>query len=181
MVRATAGGLRARETEEDSVSTYEDCAKGYCLILVKDQWPIVRDMRLAALRESPQAFLGAFEDELIFQPDDWVRTFESASWHGCFLNDSPVGIAKSSILTEHPEERYIESFWVKPRHRNQRVARLIVRSIVAEAKTEGRRVIRLSVLQTNPAAIAALRQLGFSRRVPSRTNEHEICLELLIG
>lgn len=162
------------------MGTYEGWAKGYCLILAREQWPIVRDMRLAALRESPQAFLGAFEDELVFQPDDWIKTFESASWHGCFMDDSPVGIAKSSILTEHPDERYIESFWVKPQHRNQRIARLIVRSVVAEAKEEGRRFIRLSVLHKNWAAVAALRQLGFSRRVPSRTNEHEICLELLI-
>lgn len=179
-MRATAGGLRARETEEDSVSPYEDCAKGYCMILVRDQWPIVREMRLAALRESPQAFLGVFEDELIFQPDDWIKTFESASWHGCFIADSPVGIAKSSILTEHPEERYIESFWVNPQHRNRRIARLIVHSIVDEARREGRLFIRLSVLHTNRAAIAVIRQLGFSRRVPSRTNEREICLELLI-
>lgn len=160
--------------------TFEDCAQGYCMILLSDQWPIIREMRLEALRESPQAFLGTFEDESVYQPGDWIKTFESASWHGCVIDGSLVGIARSSILSDHPEERYVESFWVKPQHRNQQVARLIVHSIVEEARKEGRRFIRLSVLHTNRVAIAALRQLGFSHRVPSRTNEHEICLELLI-
>ena len=138
-------------------------------------------MRLAALSESPQAFLGEFDEEMSYQEDDWRKTFESASWHGYFLVGRPVGIAKSSILTGYPEERYVESFWVKPEYRNQRVARLILRSVVEEARREGRIFIRLSVLLTNQAAIEVLRQLGFSRTVPTRSNDHEICLELPIA
>ena len=138
-------------------------------------------MRLAALSESPQAFLGEIDEEIIYQEDDWRKTFESASWHGFFMTGRPVGIAKSSILTEYPEERYVESFWVKPEYRNQRVARLILRSVVEEARREGRIFIRLSVLLTNQAAIEVLRQLGFSRTVPTRSNDHEICLELPIA
>ena len=160
------------------MSTYEDRASGYCRILLPTQWRIVRHMRLAALSDSPLAFLGALDEESILDKDDWLKTFESASWHGCFVTDSPIGIAKSRMLTEHPEERYVESFWVKPEHRNQRVARLIIQSIVEEARNEGRSFIRLSVLWTNHSAIGVLRQLGFSRTVPSRTGDHEICLEL---
>ncbi len=56
-------------------------------------------MRLAALSDSPQAFLGEFDEEMTYQEDDWRKTFESASWHSYFLDaDSPVGIAKSSVL-----------------------------------------------------------------------------------
>lgn len=161
------------------MSTNEDRARGYCRILLPTEWSTVRDLRLAALSESPQAFLGEIVEELSYQEDDWRKTFESASWHTYFVPSGPaVGIAKSSVLTEHPEERYVESFWVHPEHRYRQIARLIVRSIVDEARAEGRSVIRLSVLLTNQRAIGAVRRLGFSRTVPARSGKNEVCLEM---
>ena len=161
------------------MSTYKDRATAYCRVLLPAEWSTIRDMRLAALSESPQAFLGEFDEEMTYQEDDWRKTFESASWHCSFLaTGSPVGIAKSSVLTEHPEERYIESFWVSPEYRNQHVAQLIVQSIIDEARVEGRSCIRLSVLRTNLRAIRAVGHLGFSKIVAARSGENEICLEL---
>jgi ribosomal protein S18 acetylase RimI-like enzyme len=135
-------------------------------------------MRLAALSESPHAFLGMFKRESKFQENDWRDTFRSASWHGFFTACSIVGIAKSSILVEHPEERYVESFWVRPDHRKREVGRRMLQSIVDEAKREKRRVIRLSVLRRNQSAIDAFYRLGLATVVAHRSSDDEICLEL---
>jgi ribosomal protein S18 acetylase RimI-like enzyme len=136
-------------------------------------------MRISALRESPQAFLGTFEEESLLHEDDWLKSFESASWHGFFINSIIVGIAKSSILSRHPEERYVESFWVNPRYRNCHVGRGILQHILEEAKNEHRAVIRLSVLRNNQAAVEIFYRWGFSD-AEERSSHYEICLELMV-
>jgi GNAT superfamily N-acetyltransferase len=171
-------GLRARETWVDSVSLDDHGRDGHCRILLPSQWELVRQMRLAALSESPHAFLGRFKKESQFDESDWRGTFNSASWHGFFIARVIVGIAKSSILAEYPEERYVESFWVRPDHREREVGRRMLQSIVDEAKREQRRVIRLSVLRRNQSAIDAFYRLGLATIVAHRSSEEEICLEL---
>lgn len=135
-------------------------------------------MRLAALSESPHAFLGKYRKESGFAEQDWRNTFRSASWHGFFVARTIVGIAKSSILADYPEERYVESFWVRPDHRKREVARRMLQSIIDEARREGRHVIRLSVLRKNLLAIDAFHRLGLAIIVPDRSSDQEVCLEM---
>ena len=159
------------------MSSYDDGRDSHCSILLPAQWKLVREMRLAALSESPHAFLGKINKESEFDEADWRDTFKSASWHGFFIACAIVGIAKSSILAEYPEERYVESFWVRPDHRERDVGRRMLQSIVEEARREERRVIRLSVLKSNQSAIDAFYRLGLTI-VAHRSSEDEICLEL---
>jgi ribosomal protein S18 acetylase RimI-like enzyme len=163
------------------VSSYEGGCNDHCRILLPAQWKLVREMRLAALSESPHAFLGMLKKESKFEETDWRATFKSASWHGFFIARAIVGIAKSSILAEHPEERYVESFWVRPDHRKREVGRRMLQSIVDEAKREQRRVIRLSVLRRNQSAIDAFYRLGLATIVVQRSSEDEVCLEMPLG
>lgn len=160
------------------MSSYDDGVDGQCSILIPAQWELVREMRLAALSESPHAFLGMIKRESRFDETHWRGTFGSASWHGFFIARAIVGIAKSSILAEYPEERYVESFWVSPDHRKRQVGRRMLQSIVDEARREQRRVIRLSVLRRNQSAIDAFYRLGLATIVTHRTSEDEICLEM---
>jgi ribosomal protein S18 acetylase RimI-like enzyme len=138
-------------------------------------------MRLAALSESPHAFLGRLKKESLLDEADWRGTFRSASWHGFFAATTIVGIAKSSILAEYPEERYVESFWVRPDHRKRQVGRRMLQSIVEEARREQRRVIRLSVLRRNQSAVDAFYRLGLATPVPHRSSADEVCLELRLA
>lgn len=181
MVRATAGGLRARETWVDLVSSEDHGRDGHSSILLPAEWELVREMRLAALSESPHAFLGKLKKESEYNETDWRDTFTSASWHGFFIARAIVGIAKSSILAEYPEERYVESFWVRPDHRKRNVGRRMLQSIVEEARREQRPVIRLSVLRRNQSAIDAFYRLGLATIVAHRSSVDEICLEMRLG
>lgn len=160
------------------MSSYDGGCTDYCCILLPAQWELVREMRLAALSESPHAFLGMLKKESEFDETDWRATFSSASWHGFFIAHAIVGIAKSSILAEHPEERYVESFWVRPDHRKREVGRRMLQSIVDEAEREQRRVIRLSVLRRNQSAIDAFYRLGLAAIVSQRSSKDEVCLEM---
>jgi ribosomal protein S18 acetylase RimI-like enzyme len=157
---------------------------GYCRVLHPDQWWLVKLMRLEALSKSPQAFLGSYSGESLFVEDDWRKTFDSASWHGFFHTqesaepDEIAGIARSSILSDFPGERFIESFWVRPKYRRRQVGRRMLHSIVSEARAEHLEVVRLSVRRTNQLGIKAFRRLGFATVVPARSSPDEICVEL---
>lgn len=161
----------------------EGSDNGRCDILSPDQWPLVKTMRLAALADAPRAFLGDLEQESQLVEDDWRKTFDLASWHGHFVAADIVGIARSSILPQYPQERYLESFWIRPAQRHLHVARMIMASVVSEARSEGRGFIRLSVLRENQAILKTLRHLGFSSVVadPDRTTDLEYCLEFPIA
>jgi hypothetical protein len=45
-------------------------------ILSPAKWTLLRDMRLAALRESPQAFLSTHEREIYWGEDQWLAEFD---------------------------------------------------------------------------------------------------------
>jgi ribosomal protein S18 acetylase RimI-like enzyme len=141
-------------------------------------------MRLEALQQSPEAFLGDYSEESRLTERYWRTTFANASWHMFFLDDSApesqkiAGMAKSSIMSQFPDERYVESFWVHPKYRNQQVAGRLLDNIKREARGERRQVIRLSVLRSNEEAIKAFHSLGLSTTVPDRSSTAEICFEL---
>lgn len=169
------------------VSTGSRILSGHCGVLEPDQWGLVRQLRLEALFQSPGAFLGNYDDELAYSEDDWRKTFEDASWHGFFVaaaapaKSKIAGIAKSSRLSQFPDERYVESFWVHPADRRRQVGRRMLESISREALSEGRRVVRLSVLRSNDQAIRTFGRLGLVTIVPERSSELEVCLELALA
>jgi ribosomal protein S18 acetylase RimI-like enzyme len=157
--------------------------QGHCGILRPSQWNVVRRIRLEALSKTPDAFLGDFDIESDYDEEYWRGTFETASWHVFIAADAPMpdriaGIARSSILDEFPDERYVESFWVRPHYRHQQVGRRMLHSIEREARRELRSVVRLSVLRKNQEAIRAFQSLGLSAVVEARSSKDEICLEL---
>jgi ribosomal protein S18 acetylase RimI-like enzyme len=154
---------------------------GRCAILTLEQWDLVRQLRLEALEDSPQAFLGDLAEESFRSEFEWRQTFESASWHCYLAGDEVVAIARSVSYPQHPDERYVESFWIRKKNRHEHIARMLLDSITDEAAREGRQFVRLSVLRTNLDAREALRHLGFSAEVPERTNADEICLQRVIG
>ena len=157
---------------------------GQCRILHLSHWNLVRQLRLEALRESPEVFLGDYDQEVALSDEYWQATFDGASWHAFLIDglamtrDKIAGIAKSTVLRQFPDERYVESFWVRPRYRHQQVGRRMMHNIIREARRDKRRVIRLSVLRTNQEGIKAFHSLGLSAEVPDRSSAHEICLEL---
>src|ERR1700728_5476465 len=118
-----------------------------------DQWDLVRQLRLEALKDSPQAFLGDLAKESSRSELEWRQTFESASWHGFVVAEDLVAIGRSVRYPNLRDERYVESFWIREKNRHDHIARLMLDNIAAEALAEGREFLRLSVLRSNPEAV----------------------------
>ena len=128
----------------------------------QDDWPIVRDVRLAALKDTPDWFWVTYEEE-VHQPEKWWRDFlTAAAWFVAYEADRPVGIAagiRSSRLDE--SERALISMWVRPDARRQGIGRQLVESTKEWARADGALSLQLEVTHTNLGATRLYERCGF--------------------
>lgn len=143
-----------------------------CGALTPDDWATLRDVRLRALKDSPDAYLSTYDVENSWTEDRWRRSFAGSIWvvtrdAGSRLASSsadsqarPIGLARSIQVPGRPnEERHIESVWVDPEYRGKGVMRAILGFLIAaEPKV---RDWRLWVIDDNAKAREVYKRLGF--------------------
>ena len=121
-----------------------------------------RDIRLAGLRESPEAFGSTFDRENI-QPLAWFRNRLAASRvFGAFCSADLLGIAGFAIR-EGEKERHKGLLWgmyVRPDVRKAGLGRQLVEAVVEYARAHVE-VIQLSVVSGNELARRLYAALGF--------------------
>jgi ribosomal protein S18 acetylase RimI-like enzyme len=132
--------------------------------LAPDDWPVWRELRLAALAEAPYAFGSRLQD---WQGDGDVeqrwraRLSIPRSYHVVAVVDGqPVGMASGMPADE---EGVVElwSMWVSPGQRGRDVGNHLVRAVERWAGRVRARQLRLAVAQGNDSAIALYRRHGF--------------------
>ncbi|GAA2821452.1 GNAT family N-acetyltransferase [Kribbella solani] len=129
-------------------------------MLGSDDWPIAREVRLRALKDSPSAYLSVYEDEVAVGEEGWRERFTRMRWVVARHESRIVGLASSVQVADRPQyERHIESVWVDPRHRRTGVLREILAYLAAidPGVTEW----RVWVLDTNTLAQQVYDRLGF--------------------
>lgn len=135
------------------------------LSLGSDDWPIWRELRLAALAEAPYAFgstlaewTGAGDRE-----ERWRARLEIPGAHDlvAVLHDQPVGMA-SGLPVEGGAGVELISMWVSPAARGRGVADLLIRTVERWAVEQRAKTLRLSVMPDNGKAIAFYERHGFA-------------------
>jgi GNAT superfamily N-acetyltransferase len=132
---------------------------------VGGDWQTVRDVRLAALRDSPTAFGSTYTKESAQGDDEWkewAAESEQAIDGVLFLafdGDECVGLV-GAFAIESGSVRLI-SMWVAPPARRRGIGRLLVEAIVGWARTIGRDVVDLHVTEGNDAARRLYTDMGF--------------------
>ena len=131
-------------------------------LLVPGEWPLLRDMRLAALHDSPHAFLASYQAEKAFDEVRWRSEFDRGDWTVSIQDDEPAAIVGSTIETGMPtDERYLEYLWVAPRWRNKGVAHNMLTAVLGRLRESGVRTAYLWVLDGNDAAVRLYKRVGF--------------------
>jgi GNAT superfamily N-acetyltransferase len=142
------------------------------MVLVREaapgEWELLRDVRLAALRDAPSAFASTYEREVAFTEADWRGRLSSAS--ATFLAYLPeVGPAGLSGAFEHsPGTAELVSMWVSPTARGRGVGEALVAAVTDWAKTRDYAAVHLWVTRENVSARALYERCGF---IP--TGEHQ--------
>ncbi len=126
-------------------------------------WRAYRDVRLAALIDSPRAFWTRYAEAAERSDDDWRGMVAGGpalwlAWDG----DRPVGTVGLWHADDQPaDEVYLVGMWVASTARGSGAARELVGAAVAEARSRGRRRVALDVARENVRARRFYLRNGF--------------------
>ena len=169
------------------------------------RWAVLRDLRLRALQDTPDAFGSTFEQERRFTADDWRRRVQRAdrptllAWLGPPPPTTvvsplvrPAGMSLLGWVAPTPDRPDadgvigIYSVFVDTWARGCGVGDALLAAAIGQARAAGARRVVLDVGDRNPPAQALYRRAGFSPTgrtgslPPPRQHvtEHELALDL---
>jgi GNAT superfamily N-acetyltransferase len=130
-------------------------------VLTPGEAPVLRDVCLAALRDSPGCFTASVEELSRHDHSYWHQALLDSTWF--VARDGACVIAVARVI-EDPEDlhsSYMESVWVERRHRRRGVLRQLLEAIEDLERSRGVERLRLWVLDDNMRAQKAYLKLGF--------------------
>jgi ribosomal protein S18 acetylase RimI-like enzyme len=132
-------------------------------LITREEWYLLRQVRLIALKESPHAFLATHEQEKDYTQDQWLSEFDRGDWIIGELCGQPICLMG---VTRDPRalaaERYLEYIWVAPEYRRSHIAFDMLNAALGDLKKSGIQTIFLWVLDGNDAALWLYKQLDFA-------------------
>lgn len=130
--------------------------------LLPDDFAILRQIRLEALRLHPQAYSSAYEDWEKLTEQQW-REKLTIPVYAAFAGDEPVGLI--GLLVQHGERTdhrgVIVMVYVQNQLRGQGIAKQLLASINDHARGLGVSQLELSVAAANHAAHQLYLREGF--------------------
>jgi ribosomal protein S18 acetylase RimI-like enzyme len=127
-------------------------------------WEALRQLRLRALADAPDAFASTLAAELAFPAEVWRQRAESDPDSATFIareGDADVGLVRVFAEPDAPGRMHLVSMWVDPAYRRRGVARALVALTVRWATDRQARELSLWVADHNTAARRLYEQLGF--------------------
>jgi GNAT superfamily N-acetyltransferase len=147
-----------------------------------DDWELYREVRFAALRESPWAFSSTLTREQQFSEEVWRERLHANCIAVAFRGDDDVPRAVGVVggyVGEHGPE--LVSMWVSPDARASGAADALIHEVCGWAAEEGHVTLALWVVESNQLAQRVYVRNGFIRsgrvqqvRVGEETLEYEM-------
>src|SRR5689334_6619166 len=119
----------------------------------------LRELRLRALRDTPEAFSSWPEREEAFDSQEWEARGETV-----FIAESGgewLGMVGTFVDPDLPAICNVWGTWVDPRARGRGAGRALMEAAVESARAAGLRRVELGVSDRAPAAAALYERLGF--------------------
>jgi GNAT superfamily N-acetyltransferase len=151
------------------------------------EWRELRDLRLRALEDAPDAFTATYEEESIHADAHWTEwatgLAEGGSSFGLVAESEGcwIGMAVGAPHRDFPGEAGLFAMWVDPSARGAGVAHALVQGVVAWAASARFPVLRLRVTLSKDAAVRLYTRCGFSdegRRLPLREGSDIITMSM---
>jgi RimJ/RimL family protein N-acetyltransferase len=152
----------------------------------RGDWRAYREIRLAALKESPSAFASAWQSEASFTEAQWKeRAHGSQDGEAgtiiVAIDDAGrwVGLAGGYRPGDREAEAELISMWVAPESRGSGIGMELVSAVLAWADGHRAATVGLWVNSTNRSAISLYARAGFvptgeSDKLPSDPDQDEI-------
>jgi len=128
--------------------------------LACSEWSRLKRVRLAALRDAPQAFGTTLEVAQEWPDDVWREQVKDLPTFVAKIDEIDVGIARGEASVTNTDAHLI-SMWVSPTARGRRVGEQLVEAVAGWARDAGFTRLLLNVADDNSAAIALYERLRF--------------------
>jgi GNAT superfamily N-acetyltransferase len=129
---------------------------------VEDDFAIVREIRLTALSDEPDAYGSTFAEAQQRTEDQWRDSAANWNQYLALEDGRAVGMASGGRFPPFPEARWLYGMFVMPSHRGSGVARELVHVVADWARGEGVSTLGLHVTESIPRARAFYTKVGFS-------------------
>jgi GNAT superfamily N-acetyltransferase len=132
-------------------------------LLIPDEWERLKQIRIRALRENPEAF-GANLNEVMGQSKaEWLKLYEKEDYLIASTGGIDVGMLYIEVLKgDHGATCWIGGCWTDPNFRGIGVMRSLFNYIDDHASEKGWQRQGLGVWADNLLAINSYKYLGFT-------------------
>jgi RimJ/RimL family protein N-acetyltransferase/catechol 2,3-dioxygenase-like lactoylglutathione lyase family enzyme len=142
----------------------------YIRILTADDASIYREMRLKALRQSPESFLTTYEEYVSRPLDQTARQLDPTDHDftlGALTDDGQL-VGTVTFIRKKPDKvdhvASVQAMFVSPEFRRHGVGRMLLMDLIGRARRfPGLEQIQLTVVQDNSAATTLYESVGFRR------------------
>ena len=135
--------------------------------LNEGEWPLWRDLAIAAVTESPDAFRPTLEENLAQTDEEWADLIDSTVRHPrgglwvAVVGEEPVGMVFARIDEAYAVTEF-GAMWVAPVARGSGVGSALLEVVEAWARECDTPVVECWVSEGNDPAVELYRKHGFS-------------------
>ena len=133
-----------------------------CQELSPDEWPRLREIRLASLLDSPDAFGGRYEREVAFTEREWRELFNLNSYLVASIDGKDIAMMfLEKLRGDFGATCWVGGCWSNPQYRGIGALRSMFDYVDSVKDQRGWQIQGLGVFIVNESAIAAYEKLGF--------------------
>jgi ribosomal protein S18 acetylase RimI-like enzyme len=146
-------------------------------VLEEQDWPVYRDLRLAAVEESPGVFGGTDDQEAAADQTYWRSQLTKARRVVAEQDGSSCGVVSVGSFPQEPGSVELFGLWVDPTARSTGVAGRLVDTAATLAAVAGATQMYYWAGTENGPAIGFATGFGFritSRRRPATSGDHAL-------
>jgi GNAT superfamily N-acetyltransferase len=144
-------------------------------------WQVLRAIRLAALRDAPDAFGSTYAEQAASVEADWRRRISRGGTFFAYVpevdGNEPAGLVGG--FQEKPDTVELVSLWVRPQARGLGVGEALVAAVIDWARARNATSVHLWLTEANQRARMLYERCGFSptderQPLPSKSNLTEV-------
>ena len=133
-----------------------------CHELSPDEWSRLREIRLASLLESPEAFGSSYEREIAFTEKEWRELFNLNSYLIASIDGKDIAMMFLERLRgDFGATCWVGGCWSNPQYRGIGALRSMFDYVDSVKDQRGWQIQGLGVFIVNESAITAYEKLGF--------------------
>lgn len=121
----------------------------------------VRELRLHALLNEPDAFGSTYEESIGRERARWVEMATAWNYYVAWDGDIAIGMASGGMFPPRPDSRWLYGMFVRTTYRGSGVAVALVHAVAEWARDQGVGTLGLHVTTTVPRAVRFYEKLGF--------------------